>query len=1153
VGDSTTLNVVADGFPAPTFQWKKDGEPIAGATLNHLDIPQALAADAATYTVVVTNLYGSVSADAVLTVLPAPLITQQPPATAVEIFGQPVTIGVQATGNGPLNYQWYRNGLPVAGANDASFTINALTAANAGLYSVKITDADGSRVSRLSRVGMSGQMVMWNLGGLYGPPATSEFTGFSEGEPAWALTPAGTLTSTASLASYLGGGIIVIGISPPSNLTNVVQAASRGIHHIALTASGDVTTWPGFINVVGGSSPPVPAAARRCRGVAVNNSSALAILEDGEVLQWNLTTGVLETMPAGLTGVIAVAGGNAHFLALKDDGTVVAWGGDDLLGQLDVPAFPAGVHAVAIAAGPDCSFAVMEDGTIVTWGDNSLGQTNLPAGLGNVVSLRAGSDTVTALCADGTLAIWGTGATSAVTSQPAATTPIFDGAVASSSHIGMSLRSFTAPAITSVSQPVSAVDGERVRLRASATGTPSITGYQWQKNGVNIDGATSATYLIDALSAADAGDYRVIVSTAYASTTSAAITVALRPAPAITSHPADTGVLLGQDAAFAVAASGNGDLSYQWLHNGKPIPGATASSLALSAVSMADTGYYEVDVTDSTGTRRSRTAFLRIKGEPVWWSIGIDSPLAGVALSDTVGAGSDGNSGYALTTTGDLYSWSLFNIPPFGIAPTIQTSDVSTFDVNLGRLATIDHAGNLTESWSVYILNTVPSQTYAVSGLGVRAISSGQRHGVALHNDGTVETWAALSQTPVIVVIGFPPPPPPGPDQYGQLDVPAGLGNVVAIACGDNHTLALRDDGTVVAWGESDQGATAIPAGLGNVIAIAAWGQHSCALQADGTIVTWGNATNFLNDGGAGLVTFPSAGGAPVLSISANSDGIHALRSDGNVSAWDWNALSLGLPAGLADIVSLSPYRTSSLLILGTSSVYGVRTLSAPHLVANPVSVRVFAGYTGNVFTVNAAAVPTLSYQWSKGNDAIPDSNVSSLWINNVQASDAGDYTVTISNSLGTVTSTPVMLTVLTPAQFSTWQTTNFTPAQQIDGTADATADPGNYGVSNLLRYTFGLDPANPNAASLPQLNFGPNGGGLEFNVPENLSDVFLTLLFSDDLVNWTPSPVGPTLGVATDGMRHLTFGDPGPPPSGGKRFYRLQIGQIPPTEMPQF
>jgi len=75
--------------------------------------------------------------------------------------------------------------------------------------------------------------------------------------------------------------------------------------------------------------------------------------------------------------------------------------------------------------------------------------------------------------------------------------------------------------------------------------------------------------------------------------------------------------------------------------------------------------------------------------------------------------------------------------------------------------------------------------------------------------------------------------------EFGQTTVPAGLSNVVAIAAGYYHSLALRVDGRVVAWGKNDSGQVTIPAGLSNFVAIAGGGDHRLALRADGTVVGW--------------------------------------------------------------------------------------------------------------------------------------------------------------------------------------------------------------------------------------------------------------------------------------------------------------------------
>ena len=70
-----------------------------------------------------------------------------------------------------------------------------------------------------------------------------------------------------------------------------------------------------------------------------------------------------------------------------------------------------------------------------------------------------------------------------------------------------------------------------------------------------------------------------------------------------------------------------------------------------------------------------------------------------------------------------------------------------------------------------------------------------------------------------------------GYDAYGQCNVPTDLGPCTAIAAGNDHTLALRTDGTVRAWGNNSWGQCNIPAGLGPCTAIAGGGYHSIAIQ----------------------------------------------------------------------------------------------------------------------------------------------------------------------------------------------------------------------------------------------------------------------------------------------------------------------------------
>jgi alpha-tubulin suppressor-like RCC1 family protein len=67
------------------------------------------------------------------------------------------------------------------------------------------------------------------------------------------------------------------------------------------------------------------------------------------------------------------------------------------------------------------------------------------------------------------------------------------------------------------------------------------------------------------------------------------------------------------------------------------------------------------------------------------------------------------------------------------------------------------------------------------------------------------------------------------------------LNGVIAVAASYLHSLALKQDGTVVAWGGNYLGQCDVPAGLSNVTAVSAGTDHSVALKQDGGIVVWAN------------------------------------------------------------------------------------------------------------------------------------------------------------------------------------------------------------------------------------------------------------------------------------------------------------------------
>ena len=131
---------------------------------------------------------------------------------------------------------------------------------------------------------------------------------------------------------------------------------------------------------------------------------------------------------------------------------------------------------------------------------------------------------------------------------------------------------------------------------------------------------------------------------------------------------------------------------------------------------------------------------------------------------------------------------------------------------------------------------------------------------------------------------------------------PAELSNAVAIAAGVYHSLALRDNGTVVAWGTNTPG-TNVPAGLTNVVAITAKGEHSLALKADGKASAWG--TYSYNSANPPMYVPGSLSG--VLALSTGDPQTLALKLDGTVVAWGGSYYGeTTVPANLSNVVSVA-------------------------------------------------------------------------------------------------------------------------------------------------------------------------------------------------------------------------------------------------------
>jgi hypothetical protein len=373
------------------------------------------------------------------------------------------------------------------------------------------------------------------------------------------------------------------------------------------------------------------------------------------------------------------------------------------------------------------------------------------------------------------------------------------------------------------------------------------------------------------------------------------------------------------------------------------------------------------------------------------------------------------------------------------------------------------------------------------SGLSnIIALSCGFAVNMALRSNGTAIAW--------------------GDNEFGQTNMPKGLSNVVAITPGWWHALALLSNGTVASWGEM----TNVPDGLSNVVAIAAGQHRSLALQANGTVVEWG----------PNAYSVPS-GLSNVIAIASDFAGDLALMADGTVLEWD--DASSNLLSDITQAVAISGDSDEFLVLQADGSVVsgGNDALLFSETLSNAFSISVgqFVEYgaviTGDgspVFTVQpgnqvagnggtvwlharAVGIQPMTCQWQFHGTNLPGATNGDLIITHATTANSGQYQALVTNCLNWAASSTAMVTVLPPVRIATELSA---PVPQPDGSLLITA-------------------STTNGAAFPLSN-----------------PVFFVFEASSDLINW--NPLTNTL-TSTNGA--IDFCDPQAATSPA-RFYRL-------------
>ena len=526
--------------------------------------------------------------------------------------------------------------------------------------------------------------------------------------------------------------------------------------------------------------------------------------------------------------------------------------------------------------------------------------------------------------------------------------------------------------------------------------------------------------------------------------------------PIITQAPqAPSGpVYEGSTVTFSVVAEGNKPLTYQWTKNSTSIPGQTGTGLTLNNLTTNDSGSYAVVVTNPIGSVTNLVALTVLVSQPLI----TQQPEPATRF---VGA----NATFSVRTIGSSprsYQWKLndTNAIPGANGPDYTLSGVKLTD-----------AGN----YSCTISNPFGSTNSANAALTVLAAPTG--YGVTVLADNPIAYWRLGETNETVahdywgghdgefigVTLGVPgfsvvdsdTAAGVGPDPNSYV---GGISGTAIDFSGTNSTFALE------AWvnGPPDQvnGAAIICKGTGGGgeqfsvdVFNGSFRFYIYDASGDAQVVTttispddtWQHVVAVYDQPGATMLVYVNGveAGSFTPSDAGPRASTHPISIGSRRGAVDPN-YDLNFVGTIDEVAIYNKALTADEVLAHYAAAYGPNT--SPIIQKQPGSVTNYVSWTATLKVVAGGTQP-LSYQWKKGTSDVPGANAATLTISPLALSDAGSYSVVVSNTVGTKTSEAATLTVL-PIPTSTIFSPGLVLHLPLDGNALDTSGRNNNGTN---------------------------------------------------------------------------------------------------------
>jgi hypothetical protein len=584
LSETLSIQATVTGSYPMTFQWRKNGSPITGATNTGYYQAGAAEGDAGTYDLVVTNVAGSATSDGVVvTIAPAepPSIFGLPPSLTTDA-GSGLSFSPSVTGTSPITFQWSKDGAAISGATSSYFWKHNLTTTDSGSYVLTATNSAGTTTSAPIAVIVRAATapVIFGL-----PPSVTVAYGTS-------LSLYGQLTGTQPITlQWKRNGASISGATSSSYYRSSATTDDNGEYTLTATnAVGSVTSLPVLVTVQPAIPPVVwglPPSITRDYGTSLYLSPNLA--GTGPMtLQWKRNGQAIAgaaNQSLSLDRVTTADAGEYTLTATNVAGSTSSAGVAVTVNAAIPPVLFGLPSTKTFAAGDPLHLSASYTGTLpmtFLWKKDGVALTNGTSSSYSRNSSATGDSGVYTLTATN---VAGTTTTAGVTVTVAA--PV-------------------APTIFGLPPSVTVAPGSSFYLYPTILGTNPMT-FQWHRDGVFIEGATSGNYTQWTATSSDSGVYTLVATNSVGSVTSSpvAVTVAAPVRPVIYELPPTLTVPAGETLQLNASVTGTLPITYQWKKDGVVITGSTSPYWSKSNAAAADSGSYTLTATNAAGSTTS--------------------------------------------------------------------------------------------------------------------------------------------------------------------------------------------------------------------------------------------------------------------------------------------------------------------------------------------------------------------------------------------------------------------------------------------------------------------------------------------------------------------------------------------------------------------